>query len=179
VRKLDLISLLFVVCVSAVCLTFAAASVIKQKKQMAKENVLVSIGMKDLDSAEETLQDLKQALTDTKEELELIRRRVPEPGHMGEFVKQIHALMKLRKVKLISLQPLPPVKEEAYNRIPIRLLSVGSFTDIHHLLWDLETMDRVVVMEKIVISRPDINQRCQVSLTAIVFEQEKAVNRGP
>lgn len=102
-------------------------------------------------------------------------------GHLlyGEFVKQIHALTKLRKVKLVSLQPLPPVKEEVYNRIPIRLLSVGSFTDIHHLLWDLETMDRVVVMEKIVISRPDINQRCQVNLTAIVFEQEKAVNRGP
>lgn len=178
-RKLDLIFLLFVVGVSAVCVTFATARVIKQKKQIAKENILVSVGMKDLNSAEETLQDLKKALTDTKEELELIRQRVPESGHMGEFIKQIHALTKQRKVKLISLQLMPSLKEGVYYRIPIRLVSVGSFNDIHRFLRDLETMRRVMVMEKIDIIRPHVNQRCQVTLTASVFEQEKAVSRGP
>ena len=80
-------------------------------------------------------------------------------------------MIKERDIVLISLKPLPTVKEIRYTRIPIRLMFKGSFADIYHLLYDFETMNRLLVMEKMIISKPDRDKLCHVDLTISVFER--------
>jgi Tfp pilus assembly protein PilO len=80
-------------------------------------------------------------------------------------------LMHERKIVLTSMQPLPTVEEKHYTKIPIRLIFKGSFVNIYRLLHDLETMNRVVVTEKMVISRSSLADKCQVELIASVFQR--------
>jgi hypothetical protein len=49
----------------------------------------------------------------------------------------------------------------------------GTFTDIYGTLRDLETMNRILVMDKINISKTVSAPLCKVELTACVFERSK------
>jgi Tfp pilus assembly protein PilO len=79
---------------------------------------------------------------------------------------------------LISLQPLPVREEKIYLKNPIQLNFTGYFVDIYHLIHDLETMNRIVVMEKLAISRQERSDQCRVELMVNVFEQKKAFEVG-
>ncbi len=63
------------------------------------------------------------------------------------------------------------VEEKIYTKIPVRLIFKGSFVNIYNLLYDLETMNRMLVTENMTISRPNLNDSCQVDLTASVFQR--------
>jgi len=79
--------------------------------------------------------------------------------------------MKNRKIILLSLQPLPPVEEKLYTKIPIRLMFEGSFASIYHLLYDLETMNRMLVAENMSITRRNLDEKCQAEITASVYQR--------
>jgi len=80
--------------------------------------------------------------------------------------------MKKRKITLLSLQPQPKVEEELYAKIPVRLRFKGSFVDIYHFLYDLETMDRMLVAENMNITRNNLDEKCQAELTASVYQRQ-------
>jgi hypothetical protein len=63
------------------------------------------------------------------------------------------------------------VEEERYTRIPIRLISKGTFVDIYQLLCDLETMSRFADVEKAVIANKDGGAECRFDLTTSIFER--------
>lgn len=170
-RNLDRICLITVLIVSAVCAYLAVNDVLMQKRKLRLENELLDKGLKDLNLAETSLQQLKEVLDNTRKALTELNERIPESARIGELLQQLTHLTKTREINLISLHPLPVVKEKLYTKIPVRLLFSGSFINIYRLLYDLDNMNRVLVMEKMVINKSDLIQGLQVDLTASVFER--------
>ena len=70
--------------------------------------------------------------------------------------------MKKRKVTLVSLQPIASVEEKLFTKIPIKLMLKGSFVNIYNLLYDFETMNRMLVAENMTITRGHV-PKCDAS----------------
>ncbi len=170
-KKLDRVCLIIVVIISVICSYLVVCHVAKQKRQIRQENDLLSKKIKDLDLADTNLENLREVLESTRRELKVINEQIPETAKIGTFLKNIDSLMKERKVELINIEPLSTIKERNYTRIPVSLKFEGTFVDTYNLLHDLETMNRMLVMEKINIAKSNIDKQCQVDLTASVFER--------
>lgn len=170
-RKLDQTCLVMGTVISVLCCFWVANSIVKQKRHIHQGNELLYKRSKDLGLAEKNLQHLKTVLDGNKKELNYLNERVPESAEIGSFLRQLDALMKRRDIGLISVHPLPPLKGQNYNRIPIRLMFKGPFVKVHQLLHDLENMPRILVMENLTISKPGMDQECLVDLEAGVFER--------
>ena len=168
-KRLDRMCLATVVIVSAVCGYWTVSYGNKQRRQIKQENEILSKRLKDLNLADTNLQRLKAVLDATRMELETLNERIPERANMGEFLKKVDSLMKERKVVLIQLEPKPTVEHKLYTKIPIRLLFKGSFVNIYRLIYDLETMNRKLVIEKINMTKSNDDQDCGVDLNAAVF----------
>jgi Tfp pilus assembly protein PilO len=102
-------------------------------------------------------------------ELETLNERIPERANMGEFLKKVDSLMKERQVVLIQLEPKPTVEHKLYTKISVRLLFKGSFVNTYRLIYDLETMNRKLVIENINMTKSNDDQDCRIDLTAAVF----------
>jgi Tfp pilus assembly protein PilO len=143
----------------------------KQHRLLRQENDLLAKKLKDLNLAETNLQHLKKVLDTARKELNILNERIPESAKIGEFLKHVNLLVKERNVNLISLHPQPIVEEKHCNRIPIRLVFEGPFGNVYQLLYDLETMNRMVVMETMQMTKSNQAQTCRVNMTASVFER--------
>ena len=174
-KKSDRACFVIVIIVSLVCGSWAAMRIVKQERRIQQENDLVSRKSTDLNFAEMGFQQLKKTLGDRRKELETLNERIPETAQLGKFLKQLDSLIKERDVVLISLKPLPTVKEKRYTKIPICLIFKGTFANIYHLLYNFETMNRVLVMEKMIISKSNRDKLCCVDLTINVFERSETI----
>ena len=171
IKTVDRICLAVVIIVSLACGYWALSWGIKQQRLIQQENELLSRKLKDLNLAETNLQRLKTVLDSTRKELKLLNERIPDSAKIGEFLKQVDALMKERAIDLVRLKPQTIVEEKNCNRIPVRLIFKGTFINVYGLVHDLETMNRTVVMEKMKISKPYNARVCHVDLTANVFKR--------
>ena len=131
---------------------------------------MLSEKLKKLNLAETNLENLNKFLDDTKKELKVINDQIPETAKIGTFLTEIDSLMEKREELLINIEPLPPVIENHYKRIPIRIEFNGAFENTYKILHDLETMSRLLVMEKIKILKSNVDKHCNVDLTTSVFE---------
>ena len=172
VKTVDRISLVLIISVSLACGYWVINQTIKKQKQVRQENEIISKGIVELESAEVNFERFNILLLDTKKQLESLDKIVPEVVNIGEVLKEIDFLMKKRKITLLSLQPQPKVEEELYAKIPIRLMFKGAFVDIYHFLYDLETMDRMLVAEDMSITRNKLDDKCQAELTASVYQRQ-------
>ena len=172
IKTIDRISLFLIISVSLACGYWVIKQTFKKQKQVRQENEIVSKGIVELKSAEVNFERFNRLLLDTKKQLESLDKIVPAVVNIGEVLKEIDFLMKKRKITLVSLQPQPKVEEELYAKIPIRLQFKGSFVDIYHFLYDLETMDRMLVVEGMNISRRNLDEKCQAELTASVYQRQ-------
>lgn len=170
-RNLDRICLAAVILVSLLCCYLVANYWREKHRKTKQENDLVTKTFQDLTLAEENLKRIRNSLGLTKAGFEELNERIPESAEIGEFLRKLDALAKGREITLISVLPLAAVKEALYTKIPIRLIFKGSFSNVYRLLSDIETMNRAVLMEKLVISRSGETQECQVDLTGSVFER--------
>ncbi len=169
-KNLDRFCLLIVIVISVTCGYLIVNHVNKQKRLILQEKNLISEKLKKLVLAETNLENLKKFLDDTKKELKVINDQIPETAKIGTFLGEIDSLMKKREELLINIEPLPPVIENHYKRIPIRMEFNGSFENTYKILHDFETMNRLLVMEEIKILRSSIDKHCTVDLTTSVFE---------
>jgi len=142
-----------------------------QHRLLNQENELLAKNLKNLGLAETNLLQFKAVLGAVRQELNFLNQQIPESAKIGEFLKSVNLLVKERKVDLVSLSPQPVVAEKHCNRIPIRLIFEGPFTNVYRVVNDLETMNRRVVIEKMRISKPNKAESCRVDLTANVFER--------
>lgn len=171
IKTLDRLCLVIVIIVSLGCGYWVMSQGIRKHRQIRQENEIISKRLGELKTAKANLSNLNKMLDETRTELEALNERVPESPNIGEILRQADSLMKKRKIVLTSLQPLPTIEEKLYTKIPIRLIFEGYFVNIYHLLHDLETMNRMVVTEKMVITRPSLAKKCRVDLTASVFQR--------
>ena len=170
IKQLDRLFLVIVASVTLIGGYLALSHITEQKQRFGIEKDILSKRMKEVNLAATSLGELKTTLAETKKELNYLNERIPEAGKIGLLLKQIDAIMKLRNVALIGLQPLTVRKEELYLRNPIQLMFNGKFVDIYHLIRDLEGMNRMVLMEKMVITRQKDSELCRVVLMISVFE---------
>ena len=170
-KNLDRICLFTIIVVVGMCGFWVAKLGVKQKTQIRQENALFAGCLKNTKLAESNLQRLNAGIKAVKNELKAIKEQIPETVEIGKFLKQLDSLVKRRNVELITLQPLPEEQEKYFTKIPIRLMFKGTFNDNYHLLCELETMERLLVAEKITISKPGIGEQCRVDLNLNVFKQ--------
>ena len=170
-KVLDLICLFTVIIVVGICGFWVARQRVEQKTQMRQENALYASGIKNMNLAESNLQQLNSGLKAIKNELKAIMEQIPEAVEIGKFLKQLDSLVKRRNIVLITLQPLPKEPERYFSKLPIRLMFKGAFNDIYYLIRELETVKRLLVTEKITISKAGIGEQCRVDLTLNIFEQ--------
>lgn len=142
-----------------------------KKQQLGTENQILSKRIQEVDLATTNLEELKTVLNESKEELAALNERIPNAGKMGLFLQQVNSLMLKRSVSLISLQPLSTGEEDNYLKLPIRLVFSGKYKNIYQFLYDLENINRIVVLEQIEITRTDNSNQCQVDLLVKVFER--------
>ena len=173
INRLDQICISLVIIVSLICGYWVAKTTFKQRWQLRQENEIISKAIIELKSAKENFENLNTLLKDTKTELEFLDKRIPQSVNIGQVLKEIDLLMKDRNILLVSLQPLPPVEEKLYTKIPIRLMFEGSFASIYNLLYDLETMNRMLVAENMSISRRNLDEKCHAVITASVYQRLK------
>ncbi|MCG6946980.1 MAG: type II secretion system protein M [Deltaproteobacteria bacterium] len=173
INRLDQICISLVIIVSLICGYWVAKTTFKQRWQLRQENEIISKAIIELKSAKENFENLNVLLKDTKTELEFLDKRIPRSVNIGQVLKEIDLLMKDRNILLVSLQPLPPVEEKLYTKIPIRLMFEGSFASIYNLLYDLETMNRMLVAEDMSISRRNLDEKCHAVITASVYQRLK------
>ena len=172
VKTLDRIGILLIIALSFTCGYWVIRNSVSKHKQLRQENDIVAKSLNQLRSTEDNFKNINSLMIQTKKELEFLDRRIPKSVNIGEVLKEIDSFMKKRKVTLISMQPMASVEEKLYTKIPIKLMLKGSFINIYNLLYDFETMNRMLVTENITISRSNFAENCQAELTANVYQRE-------
>jgi Tfp pilus assembly protein PilO len=172
VKTLDRIGILLIIALSFTCGYWVIKDSVSKHKQLRQENDIVSRSLNQLRSTEDNFKNINSLMIKTKKELEFLDRRIPKSVNIGEVLKEIDSFMKKRKVTLISMQPMVSVEEKLYTKIPIKLMLKGSFINIYNLLYDFETMNRMLVTENMTISRSNFAEDCQAELTANVYQRE-------
>ena len=134
VRTLDRICLILIVIATIICGYAVVSWGFKQQKLIRQENAILSKKIEDLNLAETNLQRLRSILDSTQNELKILNERIPDSTKIGEFLKQVNALMERKEVVLISIHPQAIIEEKNCNRIPVRLIFEGSFAKVYQIL---------------------------------------------
>jgi Tfp pilus assembly protein PilO len=171
IKRIDRICLAIVMGVTLVCGYLAVNWVTTQKQQFLIEREILSKRMEEANVATANLRDLKAALSETQAELKYMNERIPASGKIGLFLRQVDALMSQRDVVMISIRPQAAIEEKDYLKIPIKLAFSGKFVDVYRLMDDIEQMNRIVIMDNMMISRQENMPHCQAELMISVFEQ--------
>jgi Tfp pilus assembly protein PilO len=174
-KKLDRLCLCIVVIICLICGYWVAQQGTRQRQQIQRENDLLTRQLQDLNLAKINYQGLRTRLDRVEADLNTLNEKVPQTAEIGLFLKNVDALMTSLNLVMINVQPFPAVREELVTRIPIQLTFTGVFRDSYRLLWKLETMNRLLVMEKINISQSSIDEPCRVDLTANIFQRSEPV----
>jgi len=172
VKTLDRIGFFLVITLSFTCGYWVIKNSLSKHRLLRQENEIVSKSLDQLKSAEDNFKNINLLMKQTKKELAFLDKRIPKSVNIGEVLKEIDFSMKQRKVTLISMQPMASVEEKLYTKIPIKLVLKGSFVNIYNLLYDFETMNRMLVAENMNISRSNLDEDCQAELTANVYQRD-------
>ena len=172
-KNLDRLCLTLIVLVTLAGGYLIGSYRIKDQRRLTQEIQLASKRSTELSIVEKNLNLLKKALSMKRERFEVLHRQTPETADIGTFLKQLNRLTEKNKIGLISIRPMPPLEEEHYTRVPFQLVCKGSFRGIYELLRDLEGMKRTILMEKMAISRPNVEQACGLELTANILKYNK------
>ncbi len=182
-KILDRLCLGTVMIICVICGYWVAQQGTRQRQQIQRENDLLARQLQDLNLAKINAQGLRTRLDRVEAELNNLNQKVPQTAEIGLFLKNVDALMTSLNLVMINVQPFPAVREELVTRIPIQLTFRGAFRDSYRLLWKLETMNRLLVMDKINISQSNIDEPCRVDLTANIFQRAESVmqtaRKGP
>ena len=174
-KNIDRLGLGLVLIACVICGSWAVNQGIRQKRQLHRENNLLSRKLHELDLAKTNSQGLNTKLQRVEADLKTLNDKIPHTAEIGLFLKNIDALMKSLNLVMINVHPFPAVREKLYTRIPIQLTFTGAFMNSYRLLWKLETMNRLLVMEKIIISQPNLDEPCRVDLIANLFQRSEPV----
>jgi Tfp pilus assembly protein PilO len=171
-RTLDRLCLVIVILALAGSGFWVLGQAIVQRREIRIEQEILSKKMQDLKVTEIGLRQLQAVLRDKRTAIAALDERVPESAQMGRFLKELGGLTKRRQVLLISLQPMPPVEEKLYIRNPVNLVCKGPFINVYQLLVDFESMNRLLEMGTLKITRTAEERLCQVDLVVNVFERK-------
>lgn len=172
------------VCLALVIVAFLLSGYWQFNRALKEENLFrtekeqLTRQMADKRLAEENIEKMKASVRSTADEIANINRQIPEDADIGAFLKQLAGLMNKRGVVLILVQPQQTIKEKLCLKVPVRVSCRGSFANLYGLLRDLDTMSRLVVVERMNLGKPGESGYCQLDLTALVFARESQPSKA-
>lgn len=122
------------------------------------------------------LPGLKTRLRDTERVIERFETCVPSDSALGTFLQQIAALM--TEYKLTDPVVLPGKEQEGDDLgwIPIHMTCQGTMTDLFGFFNRLQTLDRLVRVEKAMLENdPDFTGRLTMRTEGFIFYQVNSV----
>jgi Tfp pilus assembly protein PilO len=118
------------------------------------------------------LPGLEQRVREMRKAVESFDVRVPADRALGTFLQQVAAIMKDCGLGEQVVLPGKETKADDLNCIPIHLACKGTLTDIFRFFTRLQSLDRLVRIEKVAMDN-DAGLTGQISLQveAAIFEQ--------
>ena len=171
IEKLDRIIFIALIVVFITLGSWVMVGNLSKIGKIRQKNQLMAATLKELASAETSYQKLNLTIADKKKKVKQLHDSVPNSAEIGAFFQNLDVLVKKRRMTLESFKPLAKVEEKRFNRIPIRLISRGHFENIFKFVRDLETINRFVELEKVLISKADNSEACKLDMTASIFER--------
>jgi len=171
IKNIDRICIVIILLIALGSGYLVSNRLVKQKRLLRQENQLLSKRIKDMNLAEISLKQIRTVLDNARRELKALNERIPEKAEIGALIHQLDAKFRARKIILAGFMPQPPQKEKLYTKVPLRLTFTGTFKNIYHLLDDLETMNRLLVVEQITVKGGESGDENTVDLIANVFER--------
>jgi Tfp pilus assembly protein PilO len=120
------------------------------------------------------LPGLERRLRDMKKAVEGFNLRVPADRALalGTFLQQIAGIMTDCRLAEQVVLPGKDVKTDDLNCVPIHVACKGTLTDIFHFFTRLQSLDRLVRVEKVAMENdPDLTGQISVQVEAVIFEQ--------
>lgn len=141
------------------------------QKDIQLKRHLLSKQTTDLTIAENNLTLLQGVLADSQAILTRLNQRIPRTAGVGDLLTVIHEQINQRNIVLTQFSHKPPEKISRYQRIPLHLILEGKFLALYHLVHDVETLNRLVIIESIRITTSEKQGVCRMELMANVFQE--------
>ncbi len=178
IKNLDRACLVILVLVALAGTAWNVGTMMSQERRLSRDRESREQERSRLAQADRNRKAIRQTLNQLQPELADLKRRIPQQTDMGALLKQLDLRMRERRIVMATIQPQTAVPEGLYRKIPVRLVFQGSFLQAYHFLSDVETMDRLLVPEKITMTGVEPNRECQVDLTVLVYERKPSATGG-
>ena len=150
---------------SVVCVKLAVVRV----KSVQQKTRVIDDYVTQLKKAQTVRGRLNSAIAANEAALTQIRTRLPESESMGMFLADLDAMMDKNKVDLSKVTPGSPVSEALCRRTPLSFSCRGNFTNLHAVLYGLETQQRVVLVDKVSIVGGASPGECAMDVSCSVY----------
>jgi Tfp pilus assembly protein PilO len=138
--------------------------------QQARAQQKGTIRMATAQSAE--LPGLERRLRGMEKAVEGFDRRVPTDRALGTFLQQITGIMTDCRLRDHLVLPGTDVKTDNLNCVPIHIACKGTLTDIFHFFTQLQSLERMVRIERVVMANDaDLTGQISLQVEAVIFEQ--------
>ena len=174
IKNLDRACLAILVAVALGGLLWNAATLISHERKLQQDKERESQELRNLSQADMKKKTLREALNQMQTEVDAMKRRIPQKMDMGALLRQLNLRVRERRITMETIQPQAAVPEELHVKTPLRLVFQGTFAQIYRFFIDMETMDRLLIPEKVTITGLEKDRLCQVDLTVFVFERKAA-----
>ena len=141
------------------------------RARLRLETRLALTQKKDLAFAATTRDKLRKLLDKKELALDRVKQRVPATAKMGVLLRDLHGIAENRGIRLENLNYLAEERLRGYRRIPLEIMARGHFYALYGFIHDLETLNRICILETVEINRPDKALLLEAAIKASVFYQ--------
>lgn len=139
--------------------------------RVAHRNRSVEERIVELKKAQAVLDRLELALRSNEAALAALRRRLPDSLGVGQFLSSLHAVMTRHDVELSKVTPGDTAAHDLYRKTAMSFRCRGAFADLHAVMYELETMERLVRIEGVSIGGGAAGRSCSMDVACSVYSR--------
>lgn len=147
----------------------AAKSAGASAGRVERWNAAVRARLEELGEAQSVLAAFDRAVQSNQAALDALRERLPESRSMGDFLSSLDAVARRNEVDLSQVTPGSAVAGELCQRMPVQFKCRGAFASLYAVLHELETMPRLVRVDRVTISRSSLAGPCGMDVACSVY----------
>jgi Tfp pilus assembly protein PilO len=166
-RLFDITAGVVVVAVIALVAGVSLVSVAARKRAIDADNTHASRNLATLAQARQLLMQIEHIRTTNDRYLQAMLRQIEASGGVGQvsgFLERIAVAAQDHGVNVESVDPQKAVPDGNYQRTSVRLGVAGAITDVHRLLFDLETEHGPLLMERLRLAPNGAPGQCSASI---------------
>jgi len=127
---------------------------------------------------------LAVAIATAEHELALVEQytrewseRTPREADLPELFAKLNQLATIAGVTTVGIDPMPAVKHETMQQLPVKLALTGSFREIFNLLMGIENLPMPIWVDNLQIEKPRQdtgNVKCEITL--VMFAHKSGIS---